>query len=156
MADVERLEDELNMAISRVDRNYPDFQKIQDRYQNYYDKRDQIIACIQYPELDIPRTTNLIEGFNSTTLEIRLSSIRGFEKTNTAEGYINALILKRRFQKFTDCKGKFKSLNGSRYGYVYHVVLFFEYLVHRKLGNGAFFGVLHGVRIKNYDDNSDL
>lgn len=113
MADVERLEDELNVAVARVDKNYPDFQKIHDRYQNYYDKRDQIIASVKYPELDIPRTTNLIEGFNSTTLEIRLSSIRGFEKTKTAENYINALILKRRFQKFTDCKGKFKPLNGT-------------------------------------------
>lgn len=111
-SDVTELEDELNVRISKLDKNYPYLQKIYDRYWNYYDKRDQIIAFIKYPELDIPRTTNLIEGFNSTTLEIRLSSIRGFEKIDTAENYINALVLKRRFQKFTDCKGKFSPLNG--------------------------------------------
>jgi hypothetical protein len=110
-ADVTKLEDELNVTVSKLDNKYPHFQKIKDRYLNYYAKRNQILASIKYPKLNIPRTTNLIEGFNSTTLEIRLSSIRGFEKIESAENYINAMILKRRFQKFTDCKDKFKPLN---------------------------------------------
>lgn len=111
--DLNRLEDQLNITIGNIDmKKYPYAKQIKDRYLDYYDKRDMIIASIQNPELDIPRTTNLLEGFNSTTLEMRLSSIRGFERDCTAESYINALILKYRFHRFTDCRGKFKHLNG--------------------------------------------
>jgi hypothetical protein len=111
--DLTRLEDELNEAIARMDLNrYPHAERIKKRYLDYYEKRDRLIAFTKYPDIDIPKTTNLIEGFNSTTLELRLSSIRGFEKEEHARNYLNALILKRRFQRFTDCKGKFKHLNG--------------------------------------------
>lgn len=106
-------EDELNIQIAMMDlKRYPHVQRIKDRYLDYYEKRERIIASILHPELDIPRTTNLIEGWNSTTLEIRFSSIRGFEKEKYARNYINALILKYRFHLFTDCRGKFKTLNG--------------------------------------------
>jgi len=109
--DVSRLEDSLNEAIGRMNLDrYPHAEKIKKRYLDYYEKRERLIAFTRHP--DIPRTTNLIEGFNSTTLALRLSSIRGFEKEEHARNYLNALILKRRFQKFTDCKGKFKHLNG--------------------------------------------
>jgi hypothetical protein len=105
-------EDKFNETISRMDlKNYPHAKKIQDRYQDYYEKRDGITASILHPELNIPKTTNLIEGFNSTTLEIRFTTIRGFEKEEYAKNYINALILKYRFHKFTDCKKQFKHLN---------------------------------------------
>ncbi len=111
--DLNKLEDELNIAIAGMDlKKYPHAQKIRDAYDNYYKKRDLIIASINHPELDIPRTTNLIEGYHSTSVEIRLSGIRGFEHEETAANYINALILRRRFWKFTDCKTKFKHLNG--------------------------------------------
>lgn len=93
-------------------KHYPYGKKIEDRYRDYYEKREWITASIRYPEADIPRTTNLIEGWNSTTMELRISSIRGFKKEKNARDYINALILKYRFHKFTDCKGKFKNLNG--------------------------------------------
>ena len=106
-------EDELNVQIGMMDlKQYPYAQRIRDRYFDYYEKREWIIASILHPEFEIPRTTNLIEGFNSTTLEIRFSSIRGFKKEAYARNYINALILKYRFHIFTDCKGKFKELNG--------------------------------------------
>jgi len=106
-------EDELNEAIGHMNlTTYPHANALRKRYLDYYEKRDWITAFTAYPELDIPRTTNLIEGFNSTTLEIRFTSIRGFEKEEYARNYINALILQRRFQKFTDCRGKFKHLNG--------------------------------------------
>jgi transposase-like protein len=109
----DELEDMLNMTIARMNLDrYPHASRIKKRYLDYYEKREELTAFTRYPELDIPRTTNLIEGFNSTTLEMRLSSIRGFEKLENAHHYLNALILKRRFQKFTDCKGKFKHLNG--------------------------------------------
>jgi hypothetical protein len=93
-------------------KNYPYAKKIQDRYRDYYEKREQITASILHPERDIPRTTNLIEGWNSTTMELRISSIRGFKKEKYARNYINAIILKYRFHKFKDCKTKFKTLNG--------------------------------------------
>lgn len=111
--EIDRLEDELNAFIATIDLDtckYAD--RIRKRYSDYYEKRDQLIAFVHYPDLDIPKTTNLIEGFNSTTLEIRLGSIRGFESETTARNYMNALILKYRFHKFTDCKKKFKKLNG--------------------------------------------
>ena len=106
-------ENDLNERIALMNlKNYPYAKKIRDRYRDYYEKREQITASIRSPELDIPRTTNLIEGFNSTTMELRISSIRGFKKEKFARNYINAIILKYRFHKFKDCKKKFKMLNG--------------------------------------------
>ena len=103
----------LNESIALMNlKNYPYAKKIKDRYRDYYEKREQITASILHPEVDIPRTTNLIEGFNSTTIELRISSIRGFKKEKHARNYINAIILKYRFHKFKDCKTKFKTLNG--------------------------------------------
>ena len=58
-----------------------------------------------------PRTNNLIESFNSH-LQGRLKTIKGFESFNHAELWLNAYFLRRRTKKFTDCEGKFKSLNG--------------------------------------------
>lgn len=111
--DLTKTEDRMNGLLSYVNlKTHPHAAKIKKRYLDYYAKQDMITAFMCYPGLKIPRTTNLIEGFNSTTLELRLSSIRGFEKEETARNYINALILKRRFQKFKCCKGKFKNLNG--------------------------------------------
>lgn len=105
-------ENKFNEEISKMDlKKYRHAQKIKDRYNDYYEKREWITASILHPELNIPKTTNLIEGFNSTTLEIRFTTIRGFEKEKYARNYINAIVLKYRFHKFTDCKKQFKSLN---------------------------------------------
>jgi transposase-like protein len=60
----------------------------------------------------IPRTTNLIESYNSH-LEGRLKSIKGFESFATADLWLNAYFLKRRLTKFTDCEGRFRFLNGT-------------------------------------------
>lgn len=106
-------EDELNIRIASMDlEHYPYGKIVKDRYLDYYSKREWITASIRHPGAGIPRTTNLIEGWNSTTMELRISSIRGFKKEKYARNYLNAIILKYRFHKFTDCKGKFKSLNG--------------------------------------------
>lgn len=129
--EVNELEDELRMAMKHMNlKKYPHAQKIRECYRNYCKKREYIIASIKHPDLDIPRTTNLIEGFHSTSLEIRFASVRGFEHEVTACHYINALILRRRFWKFTDCKNKFKPLNGkcplqiakpkNFFGFVFH------------------------------------
>ena len=73
--------------------------------------KEYLLNYLQYPHLNIPRTNNLIEGYNSQ-LELRLNSIKGFETIETAKNYLNVWIVKRRFSKFTDCKNNFKSLNG--------------------------------------------
>jgi hypothetical protein len=58
-----------------------------------------------------PVTTNIIEGLNSH-LEARLQALRSFQDVTYAKLWMNGYVLKRRFTKFTDCKGKFRSLNG--------------------------------------------
>jgi transposase-like protein len=59
----------------------------------------------------IPVTTNLIEGLNSH-LDARVTSLKGFESFQHAKLWLNAYFLRRRTKKFTDCRGKFKRLNG--------------------------------------------
>jgi hypothetical protein len=58
-----------------------------------------------------PLTTNMIEGFNSH-LESRLFSLHSFQSLSHAKLWFNGYVLKRRFTKFSDCRGKFKYLNG--------------------------------------------
>lgn len=58
-----------------------------------------------------PLTTNLIEGLNGH-LESRLQALRSFQTIKYARLWLNGYILKRRFTKFTDCRGKFKYLVG--------------------------------------------
>jgi hypothetical protein len=53
----------------------------------------------------------MIEGLNSH-LEARLFSLRSFQSLQHAKLWMNGYVLKRRFTKFTDCRGKFKFLNG--------------------------------------------
>ncbi len=78
---------------------------------DFKEHKKYLLSYLKYPHLNIPRTNNLIEGYNSQ-LELRLNSIKGFETINPAENYLNVWIVKRRFSKFTDCKKQFKSLNG--------------------------------------------
>lgn len=80
-------------------------------YYRFLEDEKYLFTSLEHPELDIPRTTNINEGYNNQ-IENRIFSIRGFETIKTCKDYGNALILKRRFRKFTDCKGKFKHLNG--------------------------------------------
>lgn len=58
-----------------------------------------------------PRTNNLIECFNSH-LNGRLKTIKGFESFRHADLWLNGYFIRRRLRVFTDCVGKFKSLNG--------------------------------------------
>ena len=78
---------------------------------DFKEHQEYLLNYLKYPHLNIPHTTNMIEGLNSQ-LETRINSIKGFELDETAENYINAWILKRRFSKYTDCKKSFKKLNG--------------------------------------------
>lgn len=63
-------------------------------------------------EKNVPRTTNLIESYNSH-LEGRLKTIKGFESFHHADSWLNGYFLKRRLQPFTDCTKQFKELNGT-------------------------------------------
>lgn len=58
-----------------------------------------------------PVTTNIIEGLNSH-LEARLQAIRSFQSVSYAKLWLNGYVLKRRLTVYTDCRGKFRSLNG--------------------------------------------
>ena len=80
-------------------------------YKKFQKDREFLFTSLRFPELCIPRTTNLQEGHHSHW-ESRLSSIRGFETTETAKHYMNALVLKKRFSVLTSCRKKFKHLNG--------------------------------------------
>lgn len=80
-------------------------------YEQFKEDERYLFTSLEHPGLNIPKTTNLNEGYNNQ-LENRIFSIRGFETIKTCKDYGNALILKRRFKKFTDCKKNFKHLNG--------------------------------------------
>jgi transposase-like protein len=58
-----------------------------------------------------PVTTNMIEGFNAH-LEQRLKHISCFNSFEHAKLWLNGYVLKRRTTKLTDCKARFRFLNG--------------------------------------------
>lgn len=60
-----------------------------------------------------PVTTNMIEGLNSH-LEARLQALRSFQSISYAKLWLNGYVLKRRYTTYTDCRGKFRSVNGKR------------------------------------------
>jgi len=70
---------------------------------------DELTASTLVPSA--PRDTNLIELYNSH-LQARLKSIKGFKSFGSAEKWLNAYILRRRFRKFCDCSRRFRYLNG--------------------------------------------
>ena len=78
---------------------------------DFKDKKEYLICYLKYPHLGIPKTNNMIEGYNSQ-LELRLASIRGFETIKNAKNYLNAWTIKRRLTPFTDCRKGFRKLNG--------------------------------------------
>lgn len=80
-------------------------------YRKFESDKPFLFTHLRYPELRIPYTTNLQEGYHSHW-ESRLSSIRGFESEETAKNYLNALVLKRRFSILTSCRKRFRHLNG--------------------------------------------
>lgn len=67
--------------------------------------------CSYHCDKRIPRTSNLIESYNSH-LEGRLKTIKGFQTFSSANRWLNAYFIKRRVQPFTDCEKQFKHLNG--------------------------------------------
>lgn len=70
----------------------------------------ELLGYLKLPHT--PRTTNLIESFNSH-LQGRLKTIKGFESFKNANSWLNIYFLRRRLKKFTDCEKQFKKLNGT-------------------------------------------
>lgn len=73
-------------------------------------RKDELIGYTKVPLT--PYTTNLIEAYNSH-LQGRLKSLKSFGNFHHAKNWLNGYILKRRLTKFTDCRGRFKRLNGT-------------------------------------------
>ena len=69
----------------------------------------ELLAYRNIPQA--PLTNNIIEGLNGH-LEGRLQKLRSFQTVEHARLWFNGYILKRRFTKFTDCRGKFRYLRG--------------------------------------------
>lgn len=91
-------------------------------YKRTYGSRmlQNIITGIKHrqPELfnylqikDCPNNTNLIELYNSH-LKARLKSIKSFQSFESAARWLNGYLIRRRTKPLTDCKTKFKKLNG--------------------------------------------
>jgi transposase-like protein len=60
---------------------------------------------------ELPKTNQQIENLFKQE-NLRLHSINQFHSFQTAENYLNAWSLYRRFTPFTDCKGNHKQFNG--------------------------------------------
>jgi len=73
--------------------------------------KDLLLAYTRLPALC--KTNNLIECFNSH-IQQRVRALKGFKSFKHAASWLNGLLLRRRFLKLTDCKGKFRHLNGKR------------------------------------------
>ena len=78
---------------------------------DFKEHQEYLLNYLKYSHLNIPHTTNMVEGLNSQ-IETRLNPIKGFEMDENAKNYVNAWVIKRRFTKYTDCKDPFKNLNG--------------------------------------------
>lgn len=66
---------------------------------------------LQYPKGFVPTTVNVAENINKQ-LKDRIKPMCMFQSISSAENYLKLWCLKRRFQKFTDCKKHFNFLNG--------------------------------------------
>ena len=69
----------------------------------------ELMAYTNLPH--VPRTSNLIECFNSH-LQGRLKTIKGFKSFESADLWLNSYFIQRRLKPFTDCARKFRYLNG--------------------------------------------
>lgn len=74
-----------------------------------YRRRQELFAYANI--LHCPHNTNLLELFNSH-VNARLDALKGFKSFRSAERWFNAWVLRRRTKPFTDCRGRFKHLNG--------------------------------------------
>lgn len=91
-------------------------------YKRTYGNRmlQNIITGIKHRQIELfnylqikncPNNINLIELYNSH-LQARLKSIKGFQSFDSAKRWLNGYLIRRRTKSLTDCKSKFKELNG--------------------------------------------
>jgi len=107
----------IDTAIRRMN----DFMRIQHTFRisanmNYLVDRfirdfEQLTMYLQYPKGLVPTTVNIVENMNKQ-LKDRLKPMCSLQSIPLAENYLNLWCLKRRFQKFTDCKKPHQHLNG--------------------------------------------
>lgn len=97
----------------RAPRHYDDPLKI-GTLQHIFEYSDLLTGYVKAEQSHhngCPKTTNLIESYNKQ-LNGRLKTIQGFQSFQSAERWLSAWILQRRMTPFTDCKKKFRHLNG--------------------------------------------
>lgn len=99
---------QFDLMAGKIFRRYPD-PRCQAIMLDIERRKSQLCAYMMAKR--IPRTTNLIECFNSH-LQGRLKTIKGFEFFTHADAWLNGYFFKRRVTKFTDCEKQFKALNG--------------------------------------------
>lgn len=104
-----RSEDDFNRMANNILNNYIEKDLCVKIMLDIENKKDILLGYLKTK--GTPRTNNIIESYNSH-FQARFKSIKGFKSFSSAKIWINALILRRRFKVLTDCKGKFKSLNG--------------------------------------------
>jgi transposase-like protein len=106
----ESAEDKLTEGLMHVYQNRTDGNKMLQNIVTTINARSEDL--FNYRKFkDCPRTTNIIESYNSH-FQARLKSIRSFQSFDSAQRWLNAYIIRRRAKKFTDCKKRFKHLNG--------------------------------------------
>jgi hypothetical protein len=72
---------------------------------------ENLTMYLQYPKGFLPTTVNVSENINKQIKE-RFKPMCMFQSIASAENYLKLWCLKRRFQKFTDCRKPFRHLNG--------------------------------------------
>jgi transposase-like protein len=106
---MKRSEDDFNRFAKNIFNKFKEDRLCVEIMVDIYKKRSLLLGWRGLRK--VPLTTNLIESFNSH-LQARLKSIKGFENFHHADLWLNAYFLRRRTKKFTDCRGKFRNLNG--------------------------------------------
>jgi len=72
---------------------------------------EYLTEYLQHPKGWMPTTVNVCENMNKQ-LKDRIGPMCMFQSMQSAADYLKLWCLKRRFQKFTDCKKPFRHLNG--------------------------------------------
>ena len=97
---------ELTRSQSLKDGEWEILKSIRSRWDDlfrYESIRKEGLAC--------PRDNNLSEAYNQH-FQSRMGNIKGFETISSAERFVNAWMLRRRFTPFRACGKHFKHLNG--------------------------------------------
>ena len=106
-----RSKDDFNRYAKTILNDYQDFSICVAVMIDIHKKKGLLLGYLNCKHC--PRTTNIIESFNSH-LNARLESIKGFKSFRSADLWLNGYFLRRRIKRFTDCRGKFKHLNGKK------------------------------------------